>query len=113
MKALGHMPVCGVDLPVKAGDEKDNSDLTKAYGCFDLDTSTVWLDENLPRHAADFWRTHEALHAVLNLSGAIYATAAALGMKRDDPRIDEWEEMIVRVLTPHIIETFGPARVRK
>ena len=112
MKSLGHMPVCGVDLPVKEGSATDQPCMEKAYGCYDVDTATVWLDENNPKHVKDFWRTHEALHALINLSGVAYVTAAALGLKRDDPRMEEWEEAIIRVLTPHIIETFGAPKVR-
>lgn len=110
MKNLKPMPVCGLSIPVKEGTEEENRNLEKAYGCLDMDTLTVWIEERTPKHTKAFWKTHEALHAILNLSGAIYATAAALGLPREDPKIAAWEETFIRVVCPHILETFGPPR---
>ncbi len=110
MKNAGAIKVCGQTIPVKEGLASDEPGLEKAYGCYDLDTSTLWLDENNPKHIRTFWKTHEALHALLNLSGSLYAMASALGLPREDPRREAWEEAFVRILTPHVLETFGPPK---
>jgi hypothetical protein len=110
MKNAGAIKVCGLTIPVREGSAVDQPGLEKAYGCYDVDTSTLWLDEQNPKHTRSFWKTHETLHALVHLSGAVYAMASALGVKREDPRIDDWEESIVRILTPHVLETFGPPR---
>ncbi len=110
MKKAGAIKVCGLTIPVCEGLTHDQPGLEKAYGCYDVDTATLWLDETNPKHVKAFWKTHETLHAIMNLSGAVYSMAAALGVPREDPRLDEWEEALVRLLTPHILETFGAPR---
>jgi hypothetical protein len=111
VKRAGHVAVCGLNLPVKLGTEEDFAGLKGAYGCFDPDTGTIWLDENIPPHVKPFWTVHEVLHAVLLHSGALYVTASIFGCEREDPRLDRWEEAIVRILTPHLLETWGKVTV--
>lgn len=113
MKSLGHVRVCGIALPVRVGSADEEPLLKGAYGAYNEDKSTVWLNEDNPPYTMAFWAAHEALHALVNLSGAMEAAGAILGMKDDDPRLAALEENIIRVITPHLIETFGPARVRK
>ena len=104
-----HVAICGLNIPVRVGTPKDCADLAGAYGCYDVDTATIWLNADTPAHAASFWFVHEILHALLNLSGLLYATARIFGVERDSKQMEEWEEITVRVLTPHVLETFGAA----
>ena len=113
MKTLGHVPICGMEVPLRSGTEKDCQDPKGAYGCYVVDTATIWMDQNVPPHAGPFWCTHEALHALLNNSGALRMTAALLDQKIGSVAMERWEENLIRVLTPHIIETFGAAKVFK
>lgn len=114
-KPVGHLAICGLRIPVCVGNETDHPDLARAYGCYDLDTQVIWIHETCPRHSVDFWLTHEAKHAMLACSGALRATAALFGLDLDKPadrdRMDVWEEAMIRILVPHLIETFGPAHL--
>lgn len=114
MKRPRFVRACGLRIPVRFGTEKDYPELKGCYGCYDLDTCTIWIESSCPPAVQAFWIAHEAVHAVLNNSGALRMTATAFGIDMDEPeerkRMDSWEEALVRVLVPHILETFGPTR---
>lgn len=102
--------ICGLTVPVRFGTEKDQSELSDSYACYDRDTCTIWVHTATPADKVEFWKVHEALHALCENSGVIYATAAIFGVKRDDSKVEAWEEAVIRILCPHILQTFGPAR---
>lgn len=102
--------ICGLRIPVRYGDEKDAPALAKAYACYDRDTCTIWIHRDTPKDKVEFWKVHEARHVLLECSGLLYATAAIFGVKRNDPRMDAWEEAFIRIMCPHDLETFGPPR---
>lgn len=82
--------------------------LDKAYGVCNSSNHTILILDDLPPAKFNNTLTHEILHALLAESGGTYATAAALGVSEDDPRIQAWEEMFVRVMAPHVLAAFGP-----
>lgn len=99
--------VCGQRIAI------EYEDLGALYGKYDRDECKIKLHSETPADKQPLWKTHETLHALLEGSGVLYATAAIFGIKRKDPRIDAWEEAVIRILSPHILETFGaPRRVR-
>jgi hypothetical protein len=102
--------ICGLDLAFRRGSEKDNPDLSDCHGYYDGTEHTIWIHDNVPNNAVPFWTTHEKLHGLLDLSGALHVTAGIFGISPEDPRMEAWEEAIVRVLTPHIANTFGGPR---
>lgn len=110
MKLVGYVHVCGRQLPVKEGTEEDCHHLENCWGVFVQDEGAIWLDERAPEHMKPFWLMHEALHALIHLSGALFLTTSALRI-RDNDEVKEWEEALVRELTPHLLETFGPPRM--
>jgi hypothetical protein len=115
MTPLGTVKVCGIAIPVQIGDEDDNPNLAGAYGCYDLDDGIIWISHTCPAAEMPFWITHEACHALLQKSGALRVTALAFGLdvekKAKHLKIaSTWEEVFIRVMTPHIIETFGFAQ---
>lgn len=116
MKRAGHVMVCGVKTPVRVGTVDDQQGLHNAYGCYDTDECVIWLAADCPPHHVPFIATHEGLHAMLNHSGAIRMTSSMLGLDMDNAKdrekMEAWEEALVRVLTPHVVETFGAARVK-
>ena len=99
--------VCGVNVPVRVGNVKDCPDLADCYAFYDNVKIQIWVSDTTPPASRDFWVTHEALHALLDLSGALSLTQASLGVSEDDPRIEAWEEALVRILTPNILDLFG------
>ena len=105
-----HITICGVSIPVRVGTAKDYPDLGESYGVYDVHKGVIWLNANVPEHTAPFWLVHEVLHVMLHLSGALEATSVIFGVSRDDRRMEEWEEALIRVLTPHVLETFGEAQ---
>jgi len=107
MKRFGFIKVCGSKIPIQVGSSEDHKELVGCYGLYDANTCTIWIHVDTPKTLIIQTLVHEVLHAMLNLSGAIYSTAAAFGLDRDDSRIEAWEESFVRLLTPHITETFG------
>jgi hypothetical protein len=117
MKHLGTVTICGMCIPVREGSEKDHPVLKGAYGIYDVDSATIWVDVSTPAHVRDSIIVHEALHAVLNSSGAYRSIATMTNLDLENPRdlarMNEIEENLVRILVPHVLETFGPARVTK
>jgi Zn-dependent peptidase ImmA (M78 family) len=111
---MKHINVCGTSVPVRVGSEKTDSRLKDAYGLYDLDTGVIWINESTPVGMRDAVLAHEVLHVILNSSGALRVTAMAFGLSCDKPRdlkrMNEWEEAIIRVLTPGVLEAFGAAR---
>jgi hypothetical protein len=107
--------VCGLSVPLCFASEKEDATLKGAHGYYDPDTGVIVLNKSLPAGSDATFLVHEVLHALLNTSGALRATAATLGIDIDKPagrkQMDTWEEVFIRVITPHVLETFGPARV--
>ena len=56
--------------------------------------------------AGGLWLRDPQLHAI-ELRARL--TARIFGVERDSKQMEEWEEITVRVLTPHVLETFGAA----
>jgi len=110
LKLPKHVRICGVIIPVRVGTSKDCAGLDGAYACYDRDKLIIWVDASTPAPSRQFWTSHEALHALLGLSGLLEVTKAAFGLKDDDARLEAWEEAVVRVLTPNIVDVFGPLR---
>lgn len=110
MKSVKAIRVCGQLVPVIRGSEQDNRNLEGAWGLYEPETDIIWIDERTPKDKVSFYETHEALHALHCKSGLVFLMASVLGMEEDDPRIRRLEETMVRVLTPHVLETFGGPR---
>jgi hypothetical protein len=108
MKHLGNVLICGAGYPVIEGNAGDEETLANASGVCKVEDREIWLQEGLPASKAVGTLVHEVLHAINADSGLIYALAAALGINEADPRLDAAEEMLVRILTPHIFGAFGP-----
>ena|ERR1700682_6211852 len=108
MKQLGTLMIAGSSVGVFEGNRSDNANLDGTYAVYLPDDQEIWLFEGLPAHEKLKNLIHEVLHAIIGCSGAFDVTAAALGLKRDDTRMLDWEESFVRVMTPHILEVFGP-----
>lgn len=103
-----HVTVCGLDLPVKVGTNRNHPDLEKSYACYDPEQMCIWLHADCPTDFVGFWLAHESIHAMLDLSGVLDVTAAVSEKERND--LDAWEEAVVRILTPHVLETFCNSR---
>lgn len=110
MKPAAYVRVCGIDIPVFLGTAQDNDDLVDAWGCYSVTEMSIWLDKSCPGNLIDEVLTHEVIHALIHRSGMLYELCAVFGLHRGDPKFDAWEEALVRRLTPHIVETFGPVR---
>lgn len=115
MKTLGAVMICGMRVPVRTGSEKDHPSLRGTYGLYDIDQVAIWVNADTPAHMRDFITVHESLHAILNNSGALRSVATTAGLdledRKDFQRMEVLEENLIRILVPHILETFGPARV--
>lgn len=105
--------IAGRQIPIIEGNERTIPKLEGCWGIYDRARMLIAIDETSPAHMRDFWLTHEVLHAVNDLSGMAYLSAAALGIRSDDPRLSEWEEALVRELTPHVLGAFGAPKVKK
>jgi hypothetical protein len=106
-KKLGAVSVCGAKYRVFQGDFSDRGELETCHGLCDPSNYEIWLHTGMPATKLSLTLVHETLHAIIGASGAIQSTAAALGVKTGDERLEEWEEMFVRVLTPHVFAAFG------
>ena len=111
MKHLGNVLICGAAYPVLEGNAGECEEMDGANGVCLTGERQIWLKEGMPASKVNDILTHEVLHGINDGAGVIYATAAALGLHEDDPRLRAWEEVLVRILTPHITAAFGPARL--
>lgn len=113
MRKLGTLDISGTAHDVCIGNSSDHPALGGAAGVYESDHLRIWLEAGLPKRKIEEVLTHETLHAIWYLAGVNYATAAALGLSADDPRLAAWEEMLVRILTPHVKSVFGLPKVCK
>jgi len=113
LKHLGNAAICGAAYPVLEGNASDEEVLGTANGVCKTEERQIWIHEGLTKAKAEDTLTHEVLHAINADSGLLYAIAAALGCHEDDTRLMPMEEMMVRILTPHIRAAFGPPKLGK
>jgi hypothetical protein len=113
VKKIGVIDIGGTPHDVCLGTHKDTKNLGDAFGAYEAASCQIWVEEGMPKAKTEETLTHETLHAIWQIAGVNYATAASLGISADDPRIAIWEEMIVRVLTPHMKTVFGAPKVHK
>jgi hypothetical protein len=111
MKHLGNVLICGAAYPVIEGNSSDDEGMDGNHGYCKVTERQLWIHDGLTPSKKDDIITHEVLHAINADSGVMYAIAAALGLKSDDNRLDDCEEMIVRILTPNIRAAFGPPKL--
>ena len=107
MKKKVFVNIAGQPYEIIASNAQEYPVLDKAYGVCNSNNHTILILEDLPDAKFQHTLTHEVIHALIAESGAAYATAAALGVDEDDPRVNAWEEMFVRVMTPHVAAAFG------
>jgi hypothetical protein len=107
MKHLGNILICGAAYPVLEGNSSDEDVLESAHGVCKTAERQIWVHEGLTDAKRNDTLVHETLHAINNDSGLIYALAAAFGVASDDTRLMPAEEMLVRILTPHVLAAFG------
>ena|SRR5271165_1492818 len=100
--------IAGQPYEIIVSDAQTHPVLDKAYGVCNSSNHTILIIDDLPTAKFENTLTHEILHALINESGGAYATAAALGVDEEDPRLQAWEEMFVRVMAPHVLAAFGP-----
>ena len=112
---MKHIKICGIAVPVRTATEDEDDGLKKAYAYYDIEDGVIVLNKKLPANSDISFLTHEVLHAMLSSSGALRVTAATLGIDIDKTaglkRMELWEELFIRVVTPHIVETFGGPKV--
>ena len=111
MKILGTVSICGCVYTVKVGDFNDQDALEHAYGCCSMSTRTLWLHAGMPVEKTLDTLSHEALHGLLGESGIRETTEGIFGAT--EAQMQAWEEALVRILTPHIMATFGPPQLQK
>lgn len=111
MRALGAIRICGLLLPLNEGTSKDCPALKDTWSVYDVETNAVWLDENTPEDHRPLWTVHEALHGIFDTSGVSHTIAYAMGLAADDPKVEEVAEIIIRNLSRHVLETFGPPTI--
>jgi len=107
MKKKVFVNIAGQPYEIIASDAQTYPVLDKAYGVCNSNNHTILILEDLPEAKFAHTLTHEVLHALIAESGGAYATAAAMGVGEDDPKVNAWEEMFVRVMTPHVLAAFG------
>lgn len=110
-KILGAIRVCGLLLPLKEGTVADCSDLKDTWSIYDVESNSVWYDEKTPEGHRPLWGVHESLHGIFDTSGITHLIAFALGLPADDQRVEDLCEIIIRVASPHVLETFGPPKI--
>ncbi len=108
MKHLGNVLICGAAYPVLEGNSGECEEMDGANGVCLTGARQIWLKEGMPTSKTADILVHEILHAIHDGAGMLYMTAAALGLNEDDPRLVAWEEVLVRLLTPHIAAAFTP-----
>lgn len=107
MKRLGKLPVCAATYEVRLGTFEDYEPLQHAYGVCDTANRVIWVHAGMSPAKTLETLAHEALHALLTESGVLQVTEATLGASE----LGAWEEAVVRVLTPHLMATFGPPQL--
>lgn len=103
-KSLGVRTVCGVKIPiVRATVEQASSliddDGASLDGVFDTETMRIYVRDGQSPEGEQDTINHEILHALLLLSGAKAFIAKEL---RTPAKEYEIEEVLVRILTPHV-----------
>lgn len=105
-KLLGVSTIGGIKYKVFLGTEKDQPELAgKLYGVTLPRDCEIWINaEDGEEARRDTW-LHEHLHAILDAYGIRYTLRSQLGITGD--KWEEFEEELVRLLTPALRQTLG------
>lgn len=99
MKKLGKIHVCGLTFTVFEGNAEERDTLGGSYGYCDHGRQEIWLREGMSAPMRKDTLLHEALHALMQHSGAENFLD---GVLRPEVNRETTVETLIRILTPHL-----------
>jgi len=101
---LGHLQVCNMRIPVvratvQSAPSLRDDDGSVLFGRFLEDVGLIVIRRGLSADVEKDTIVHEAMHAILRYSGATQLLTGAIRKVRDG---EEAEELLIRVLAPHV-----------
>ncbi len=99
MRRLGKLTLCGIEWPVYQGASSERDALENNFGYCDHQRGEIWIRAGLSPSSHADTLLHEALHAMIEGSGAAQFLKGACPPGAD---IAEIEETLIRILVPHL-----------
>ena len=113
MKTKGVVQICNIEYDIIEADDTEKHELDDCFGYCDNDNLEITIWEGLKPSQERDTMFHEIQHAIWDKGGLCDFVAKELGIERDSTKLRDFEEVFIKLQTPHLIGALASLRASK